>query len=363
MAGLPLKEYQRESLEAIATFCDGVRTAIRSGAMRPVHDAYYAATGRDFIEVPQLPGVPYVCLRVPTGGGKTLIAAHAVGTIAKHLGHQDRPLCFWVTPSTTIRDQTLLGLQNREHPYYAGLREGLGGAPIEAITIQEALAANRAMLSSSAVIVVTTIQSYRIDEEENRKVYQDNGYLMDHFSALPAWLREQLQEPETGQVALSLANVMKLRGPIVIMDEAHDARTRFSFDSLARFGPLAVLELTATPQQDHDPAREQYASNVLHAVSALQLSREAMIKLPVELESRDNWLDVLAMTKDRRDALERRAQEWGQHSGRFIRPIALIQAHRRDSRREVPTVERIKEAADSAIPCFRRSNPNCDGRR
>ena len=174
------------------------------------------------------------------------------------------------------------------------------------LTIEEALATNRAMLSSSAVIVVTTIQSYRIDEEANRKVYQDDGYLMDHFSGLPTWVREQLAEPESGQVALSLANVMKLRGPVVIMDEAHNARTRVSFDSLARFGPLAVLEMTATPQQDHDPAREEYASNVLHAVSALQLRREGMIKLPVELESRDNWLDVLALTVQRRNALEER---------------------------------------------------------
>ena len=344
MAGLALKDSQRDALKSIREYCVGVRQFVSANALRPVYDAYYAQTERDFIEVPQLPGVPYVCLRVPTDGGKTLIAAHAVGCIARHLGHQDRPLCLWVTPSTTIRDQTLRGLQDREHPYHAALREGLGGVAVELLTVEEALSANRAMLSSSAVIVVTTIQSYRIDEEANGKVYQDNGYLMDHFSAMPAWLREQLQEPDTGRVALSLANVMKLRGPIVIMDEAHNARTRISFDSLARFGPVAVLELTATPQQDHDPTREQYASNVLYAVSALQLKREGMIKLPVELESRDNWLDMLAATKDRREALERRAQEWGRRSGRFLRPIALIQAQPRNKNRETHTVEAIRQA-------------------
>ena len=71
--------------------------------------------------------------------GKTLIAAHAVGVIAKRLGHQDRPLCLWVTPSTTIRDQTLRGLQDREHPYHAALREGLGGGRSEVLTMEEAL--------------------------------------------------------------------------------------------------------------------------------------------------------------------------------------------------------------------------------
>jgi len=343
MAGLELKEYQRESLDAIGRFCDAVRGAVGAKALRPVHDAYYAETGRDFIEVPQLPNVPYVCLRVPTGGGKTLIAAHAVGRIAKRLGRHERPLCLWVTPSTTIRDQTFNRLKKRDDPYHEALHEGLGG-PAEVLSMEDALSLNRSILTSSAVIVVTTIQSYRIDDKDNRKVYEDNGYLMDHFSNLPAWVREQLAETESGRVSLSLANVMKLRGPVVIMDEAHNARTKISFDSLARFGPLAVLELTATPQQEHDPGKEEYASNVLHAVSALQLQRQGMIKLPVELESRENWLDVLSATVERRSALEQRAQSWGQQSGRFIRPIALLQAQPKSKARETHTVEAIKTA-------------------
>lgn len=343
MAGLVLKEYQRESLEVIGRFCDAVRQSVMAKSMRPVHDAYWELTGRNFVQVPQLPNVPYVCLRVPTGGGKTLIAAHAVGTIARHLGHQDRPLCLWVTPSTTIRDQTLRGLRDREHPYHAALRDSLN-VPVEVLRMDEALAASKSLLSSSAVIIVTTIQSYRIDNQDNRKIYEDNGYLMNNFTGLPQWLRSQIAEPETGRVALSLANVMKLRGPIVIMDEAHNARTRISFDSLARFGPLAVLELTATPQQEYDPDKGQYGSNVLHAVSALQLTNEGMIKLPIELESRENWLDVLVATKQRRDALEQRSREWGRESGRFIRPIALIQAQPKSKKRETHTVEVIEKA-------------------
>jgi type III restriction enzyme len=345
MAGLRLKEYQRESRDAIGRFCDAVRRAVGAKALRPVHDAYCAATSREYIDLDfdGLRGIPYFCLRVPTGGGKTLIAAHAVGVIGKRLGYQDRPLCLWVTPSTTIRDQTLKRLKDHDDPYRLALRDGIGG-PVEVLTIEDALALNRSMLTRSAVVVVTTIQSYRIDVEANRRIYKDNGYVMDNFLDLPLWLREQLKEVETGRLDLSLANVMKMRGPIVIIDEAHNARTRISFDSLARFGPLAVLELTATPQQEHDPDRDRYASNVLHAVSALQLNREGMIKLPVELESRDNWLDVLATTKDRRDTLERRAQDWGRQSGRFIRPIALIQAQPKSKDRKTHTVDAIKQA-------------------
>ncbi len=252
-------------------------------AVRPVHDAFYLETQRDFLEVPQLPGVPYFCLRVPTGGGKTLIAAHAVGTIAKHLGHQDRPLCLWVTPSTTIRDQTLKGLRNREHPYYAALRDGLGGVPLEVLTIEEALEARNATLLSSAVVVVTTIQSYRIRnergelDEATRKVYEDNGSLMDHFTNLDARSRTMVSDPVTGGINWSLANVFGCAAQSSSWTKLTTLGDKFQFDSLARFGPLAVLELTATPQLDNDPQRDLYACNVLHAVSALQLKREGMI--------------------------------------------------------------------------------------
>lgn len=337
-----LKDYQSDCLEMLAKFCDEIRLALGQNR-RPVHDAFYKITGREFLNVPQMPEIPYVCLRVPTGGGKTLIAAHAVGAIAKRLGHQDRPLALWVTPSTTIRDQTLQGLRDRDHPYHKALKESLG-VPLAVLTLEEALSANRSMMSSCAVVVVTTIQSYRIDKEENRRIYQDNGYLMDHFSALPDWVRKQMTEPETGRVSLSLANAMKLRGPVVIMDEAHNARTKTSFDSLSRMGPLAVLELTATPIQEHDPEKEIYASNVLHAVSALQLKREGMIKLPVDLESCENWLDVLAVTVQKRETLAKRAAEWGATSKRYIRPIALIQAQPRSKTKETHTVDKVKAA-------------------
>jgi len=343
MGRLELKEYQHECLGAIRDYCEQTRTRALAEALRPERDAFEVVTGRgDYYAPDAFAGTPYVCLRVPTGGGKTLIAAHAVGTIARHLGHMDRPLCLWVTPTTTIRDQTIKGLRNREHPYYEALGESLGTS-FQVLTIGEAQQASKAMMASDAVVIVTTIQAYRIDKTDNRKIYDDNGYLMDHFDNLPGWVRERLKE-EDGQVRLSLANAMKLRGPIVIMDEAHNARSKTSFDSLARFGPLAVLELTATPQHEHNPEKEKYASNVLHAVSAVQLKNEGMIKLPVELESRADWLEVLAVTIERRMALAASAAAFEKKTGRSIRPIALIQAQNKSTTHETHTAEAVKAA-------------------
>lgn len=353
MPSVPLKDYQQECLDRLADYCRAVRAEAARGSRRPERDGFEVVTGRHdaYLAADTFAGVPYICLRVPTGGGKTLLGAHSVGAIARHLGYEDHPLVFWVTPTTTIRDQTLRTFKDRNHPNYAALANGLGPS-FQVITLEDAQSMSKAMITADPVVIVTTIQSYRIDQEGNRKVYQDNGYLMDHFENLPAWAQALLDRGE-GRVALSLANAMKLRGPIVVMDEAHNARTKTSFDSLARFGPLAVLELTATPQQEHDPASEKYASNVLHAVTALQLQQEGMIKLPVDLESREDWLDVLKITVDRRTELAAIADKYCSATGRQIRPIALIQAQPNSRSRESHTAAAVKEKLIDAAGPFR----------
>ncbi len=336
----------------------------------PERLAYEEITERDYYTPPGFEGVPYICMRIPTGGGKTLMAAHAVGTIGDKLLGTDRPVCLWITPSTTIRDQTLRGLQKQHHPLRLALQDSLA-TDVEVLTLEDALLRPRAINSNAALVIVTTIQSYRIDDETTapRKIYEDNGYLQVDFHDVPEWARTRLARDENGLVNLSLANAILLRRPIVVMDEAHNARTPISFASLARFAPAFVLELTATPEQVHEPdvrrpseavemkqkkidglggpsyKRPRYASNVLHACSALELKNEGMIKLPVDLESREDWLEVLAATVQRRNELETVADHATQDIGLpFLRPIALIQAQAKHKTKQTHTVDAVKDA-------------------
>ena len=294
-----------------------------------------------------------MCLRLPTGGGKTLLAAHAIGTIGDKLLGTDRPACLWVTPSTTIRDQTLRRLARPTDPYREALQESLDSS-IEVVTLEEALTRPRSVDPDAALVIVTTIQSYRIRDDRGeelaatRRIYRDDGYLQRAFEHLPAWAQQELSRDDNGQISLSLANALRLRRPIVVMDEAHNARTLGSFESLLRFGPSFVLELTATPEHRHDPQHPtdpRFASNVLHAVSALELKKEGMIKMPVDLENRVNWLEVLAATVQRRSELEKTADHATHDVGLpFLRPIALIQAQPASKTRETHTVDAVKAA-------------------
>jgi type III restriction enzyme len=345
---LPLKNYQQEAIQVLARYCAGIRQCMAIENPRPERLAYERIAKRDYYTPPGFEGVPYVCMRIPTGGGKTLMAAHAVGTIGDKLLGTDRPVCLWITPSTTIRDQTLRGLQRQHHPLRLALQDSLA-SDVEVLTLEDALLRQRAIQSSAALVIVTTIQSYRIDEETTapRKIYEDNGYLQVNFHDVPEWARSRLARDKSGLVNLSLANAILLRRPIVVMDEAHNARTPISFDSLARFAPSFVLELTATPEQIHEPnhaTKPRFASNVLHASSALELKNEGMIKLPVDLESREDWLEVLSATVQRRNELETVADHANQDVGiPFYRPVALIQAQAKHKTKQTHTVDAVKD--------------------
>jgi len=79
-------------------------------------------------EVPRggrTPDLPYVCLRVPTGGGKTILAAYSVGVVTQEFLQRINVSCFGLlpqTPSWTRRS----GVQNKAHPYRQALASDFG---------------------------------------------------------------------------------------------------------------------------------------------------------------------------------------------------------------------------------------------
>ena len=281
--------------------------------------------------------MPYFCLRVPTGGGKTWLAAKGVAHINTHLLRTEHSVILWLVPSTPIRVQTLKALRDKQHPYHIALREA---GPVTVLDLDEAKNVTRATLDTSTTIIVATRQAFQVEDEECRKVYQSSGALMHHFDNLsPAQRDELLREGEGAAqtVPYSLANVLRLRRPFVIVDEAHNSRTELAFDMLARLRPSGILELTATPDLERNP------SNVLHSVSAAELKAEEMIKLPVVLETEPNWQQCLADAIGRRDALHKLADEERRAGGPYIRPIVLIQSEPRRADVETLDFERVRQ--------------------
>ncbi len=351
---LELKIYQEQALNALEDFLRSAQEVGSAEAYQAVL-ADHERPAVSYVDVPGFPGMPYVCLRIPTGGGKTLLAAHAIGLITDTLLRSDSSIILWLAPSTQIVDQTLTALRDHHHPLRQALEEKLNGRPVEVMDFTEALSLSRGTVSSGSVVLVGTLQALRVEERNtgSRKFYESNGALQHHFTGLVAADLARLERDENGVLAYSLANVLKLHRPVVIMDEAHNARTPLSFETLTRFNPSMVLELTATPNLTHSPARNLFASNVLFTVSAYQLKAEGMIKLPILLTTDPDRNEMIGQAIARRDALEVLAQQEQQATGETIRPIVLYQAQsevRDDTSRFTP--ERLKALlmADFQVP-------------
>jgi len=293
--------------------------------------------------------MPYVCLRVPTGGGKTLIAAYAIGVATKQYLRVERSLVLWLAPTNTIVDQTLKALRDRRHPYRQAIDADFGGA-VTVMSMDEALYVQPGVLASDTVVIVSTLQAIRVNDTEARKFYEANGHLMAHFSGLAARQVEEMKEAEAaagGTLTPSLANLIRLHHPIVVMDEAHNARTPLSFDTFGRISPACIIELTATPDQSM-PA----PSNVLYHCSAAQLKADGMIKLPIKLKQREQWKEAVQAALARRQQLEEVAAREEADTGDYVRPIILFQAQSQSQTKETITPDVLKKALveDFAVP-------------
>ena len=338
MTTLALKSYQQAALDALAAFA-------RAAQLKGPALAFRELVGRTY-NPDAFGDVPCVCLRIPTGGGKTLLAAHAVATLARDWQATDAPVALWLVPSDTIRSQTLKALQTAGHPYRDAL-EAQYGAGVRVCVLDDLAAIAPGDWGRKAIVVVATIQSFRIDDTGQRNVYSFSESFERHFSScdeqrlrvlhdLPdavvtnadvAADRSGVLRGREGQPRWSLANWLALHAPLLIVDEAHNTKTDKSFTALRRLNPGAILELTATPI----PAK----TNVLYHVSAQELAAQSMIKLPIALAEHPlGWQQaVFAAVQNQRglegEALKDEAAGFG-----YVRPIVLFQAQNENA--EVP---------------------------
>ncbi len=324
---IELKPYQLRVLDSLREF---FRRCARDGRPDSAFRTIIEQNGSPL--VPYLPvaapgldaGMPYVCLRVPTGGGKTLIACHAAGSAIGDLLHGERAVVLWLVPSNTILDQTAEALRNPRHPYRHALEIACGN--VEVVTIEEALRLSRAAVDGQTVVIVTTIQAFRVEDTTGRKVYEQNSTFAEHLLNVPAQRLADLLPGAGGKPKPSLVNMLRLRRPVVIVDEAHNARTDLSFATLGSVRPSCILEFTATP------ARTKNVSNVLHHVSAAELKAADMVKLPLRVITRhpSQRDQLLSEAVTLRADLETLAITEGQQTSEYVRPILLIQAERVD---------------------------------
>lgn len=261
--------------------------------------------------------VPVVSIKVPTGGGKTILAAHALKLIAAAQA-REFPFVVWFAPSDTIRRQTAEALKKPAHPYRQELDAQFGGH-VKVFDLDEKFMISPDDVEDNLCIVVSTQQAFVHEETNKYKVYAHHEDMEPHFAAIQLEPGMEPQEKNPGKPKFSFANLLCHLHPIVIVDEAHHMVTDLSQKTLARLCPAAVLGLTATPDRNN---------NAVYSVYAAELFNEEMVKLPIELtEYTSDWEGAVAAAVAKRHALAAiAAAENAAGKGKFVRPIVLFQA-------------------------------------
>ena len=322
---MKLKQYQADTLDVLRRFLEEARVAGPGNAYASVTAAPEQAKrlGRHrgrYVALDGLPGVPYVCLRLPTGGGKTVLAAHAIGVARDAWVEKDFPIALWLVPSNTIRRQTVEALRNPRHAYRRVLDETFEGR-VRVFDITDFTTIRPHDIRDHACVVVATIQTLRVGNTDGRRVYAHNEDMEPHFSAVPkttAGLEQVGGGTETsGDPRFSFANLLHLHRPLMIVDEAHGAVTGLTRDMQARVNPCAIIEFTATPRD---------RSNILHSVTAQELKAAQMIKLPIMLAEHESWQSAVNAAIASRASLAEEAR----HEADYVRPIVLFQAQPRN---------------------------------
>ena len=308
----------------------------------------YAVAFRQFwyeVSVPSLgkyqdimPGVPNLCFKVPTGGGKTFMACNAIRPIFDALPVTKTKAVVWLVPSDAILTQTVQALKDTYHPYRQKIDVDFGSR-VEVYTKQELLNGQNfspTVVTEQLSIMVLSYDSFRGRGKEGLKAYQENSNLAEFAKVLG-----KPEQPIEKADETALFQIINQLNPLVIVDESHHARSELSIEMLANFNPCFVLDLTATPKAE---------SNIISYVDAVQLKAEHMVKLPVIVYNRDKQAEVLIDAIDLRRKLEEHAIQEQYITGKYIRPITLFQAQPK-GKEDAATFEKIRERLiDAGIP-------------
>ncbi len=333
-----LKDYQLcvvQELEQFFGDLDSAHQAFQSTPTLQAMGSYLsiAFAKREYAQFPDRPNTgsgklyPRVCIKMPTGGGKTIIAIETIRAYQTIFAKRKTGLVVWITHREQIYRQTIEHLQDKSHWYRQLLDQASGN---RTLIVEKGYSLRRQDVQENLVVLMLMIQSATRD---TNKVFEDSSGYTDFF---PPENRYDLHRVllthapnldktaetlyEQIQVKTSLGNVIRIIEPLIIVDELHTMFTDTAKATLDGLNPSLIVGLSATPKR---------GMNIISSVSGRELKAAEMIKLDMHLRGpmRD-WQEMLAAVKQRRDDLERKSRKLEQNKGVYIRPIALIQVER-----------------------------------
>jgi type III restriction enzyme len=275
--------------------------------------------------------IPNICLKIPTGGGKTFLGAHALSHILGRYTESNHGFVLWIIPNEAIYTQTKRQLTNRESPIRQILDRAAAGR-VKILEKDDPL--NRLDVESNLCIMLLMLQSANRETKETLRLFRDRGSIHGFFppeddvlahTALAAQIPnlDRYLRVETAETTIkdSLGNVLRFIRPIVLIDEGHKGYSEGALNTINGFNPSFVLELSATPKP---------SANWLVDVRGADLKAAEMIKIPINaiIKPSDDWKDCLRASLEKLNELQTTADSLRDSTNRYIRPILLVQAER-----------------------------------
>ena len=328
---MELKNYQKLVLKDIDAYLDAL---MKTNGINAAWKEYWAnkGIGAGFAAYhDDLGGAPNVCIKVPTGGGKTFLAASSVKTVFDKLPTGKTKFVVWLVPSDAILSQTVANLSNPNHPYRQRLNIDFGGC-VNVYTKEQLLNAQNFKptdVMENVSIAIFCYASIRANpkSKDDKKIYQENGNLLGFAEMFNGKELLLADTPDT-----ALLQIIRQMNPVVVVDESHNAKSELSIAMLKNLNPSFVLSMTATPTK---------RSNIISYVNARELKKENMVKLPVVVYNRPDRKSVIHDAVKLRGVLELKAKAESAESGSYVRPIVLFQAQPKTAE-DSATFEKIK---------------------
>ncbi|MDE0259646.1 MAG: DEAD/DEAH box helicase family protein [Gammaproteobacteria bacterium] len=284
--------------------------------------------------------LPAFCLKIPTGGGKTLLATRVIDLVNAHFRQSRRGLVLWIVPTTQIYNQTLKALKDRDHPYRQQLDLSSGQ---RTRIFEKTTAFGPRDVAENLCVLLLMLPSANRKTKDTLRMFRDSGgfdrfFPPDDDPTAHAKMLEEYPNLDTFEqtagfwgryIKTSLGNTVRLLRPLIILDEGHKAYSANAKATLEGFNPCMIVELSATPAR---------GANVLVEILGRELNAEEMIKLDLHILNKagGDWRGTLLESVEHREALEAAARLHEAESGTYIRPICVIQVERTGRQQRKP---------------------------
>jgi len=328
---LQLKKFQGKVLKELKEVLDNLDYEID----QRLETEYQSPYGRNIVSLG---------IKIPTGGGKTLVAVNSLPLLLDKFKGKRTGLVLWLVPTDTLVQQTIKKFTDKKdiHKQYL---DSFFDTDVLIRDSNSIWNITKNDLENHLVIFVCTFAYFRISEDkaQMRKIWGSsaddkfgaywNSVKIDKFKNKLYQYDEEnnkflMYPTETSRFDNTLANLIITQNPITIIDEIHKAGSPLSTEAIKRLNPSFALKFSATPTQK---------DNVIITVSGDELFKENMIKLPINITINKNEDEVIEETIKKQKELEKMARKLG------IRPIVLIQAEKKSEKLFTFDVETIKK--------------------